>query len=211
MDAAYVEQERIVVARHELADAVHGVGSLQRRAAHGESGNLLEFVDRRGDRVVFAGAAYAVALLGHVFVDRLGSLEGRLVVLVRAVADRVETRVHRGADGHAHGDRRIVVREPHPFPRQPVDIGGLDVFPSVAAQLGRQQVVGHDHHDIGAVGPGSAFFGCKARCGRDRRGECGGFEQRRIQVQLIHCGKISEFLVNAGLSSRSWLPAAWRR
>ena len=211
VDAAHVEQERIVVAGHEFADAVHVVGGPLRRAAYGESGDLFEFVDRRSDRVVLAGAAYAVTLFGHVFVDGLGSPEGRLVVLVGAVADGVETRVHRGADGYAHGDRGVVVGEPHPFVGQSVDVGGYDVLSSVAAQLGRQQVVGHDHHDVGPVALGFAFFGCHARCGQCRRGECGGFEQRGIQIQFVHGGKISEFVVNADLSSRSWLRAALRR
>ena len=151
MDAAHEEQERPgIVARDELADAGGVVGSLAAHAVHRESRQLFEAVDIGIDGMVLARAGHPVALFGHVFANGLRAEKRVLVVEPRAVARGIEPRIERRPDRDAHRHRGIGAGHPQPLAGQPVDVRRFEIPAAVAADFGRQQVVRHDHYDIGS-------------------------------------------------------------
>jgi hypothetical protein len=85
--------------------------------------------------------------------DRVGQLrEGALVprdVLrdaePRLVLSRLDVRPGGGADRAG-----VKLGEPHPFPRETVEGGGLVVGVAVTGQVGPAEVVGEEEDDVGA-------------------------------------------------------------
>ena len=52
------------------------------------------------------------------------------------------------------------VREPHAAPGQRIQMGGID-FAAKGAQVGKAPVVGHQHHNVGALGRGCHHRACR--------------------------------------------------
>ena len=142
------------VAQAPFADGGRGVALLLEHLGDGHF--------RVGDRLL-AGELQAVSLL----------YLGRQIVGAAVVADV-------GVPGmlarHQHTSRRctdgiatVVLREPHPFGGQSVDMRRLDLLLPVAAQFGIAQVVGQDVDDVRLFWGRLVLARCSNRCDPQER------------------------------------------
>ena len=150
---------RIIAVRVALAVvAVEPVEALMDRIAL-RAGEAQTPLAERAGRV-----ALVAQQLGHRdFIPRDWPLAFRLNLAVVP-----HERVPRVLAGHQHTARRradgvagVVAREPHALLGQAIEVGGLDFFLAVTAQLGVTEIVRHDEDDV--------RLGCLGRLGQ---GEC---------------------------------------
>jgi hypothetical protein len=100
------------------------------------------------------GVAESLERLGDgQFAERQAAILGRLDHLVRQVHPHRIAAGHQAcAGGGAEVGAGVEVAEPRALGRHPVEVGGADDGPAVAAQVAVAQVVGHDDDDVRLTG-----------------------------------------------------------
>ena len=102
-----------------------------------EAGGVADALENFGDGGVVCKEAFAVAAVG---------------VAADAGMAGVEALHEAGSGWRADRVAGVGVGEAHAFGCDAVDVGGEDVFLTVAAEVAPAQVVGEDKDDVGAVG-----------------------------------------------------------
>ena len=145
VDAAAHVAERAVEA---LAQR-HGVGRVAEMPFADVSRGVPGGFEHLGDRDLAAGHA--------------GITLDRRCIQRHPRASRVSAGEQPGPRGRAQRRRGVELREPHPAPRQAVEVRGVDVRGAGDVQVGGPLVVGQDDDHVGAGGLGPCRAG---RCGQ---------------------------------------------